>query len=96
MRCCSFQEDEAGDKTGNFMWVLTAKEIRNKQRKRTDFMQNGAYIAQVGDPSSKVPRSSGDHEKIFGCRRGWNRRKVVYTEEFVSEKVYRGYEDLDG
>ena len=36
---CEFQEDEEGDKAANFMWFSTQKEIRNKQKKRTDFMQ---------------------------------------------------------
>lgn len=115
---CSFQEDEAGDKTANFMWFSTEREIRNKQRKRVDFMPNEVYITPFGDvnplesingkatvvspqtfhqiyPSGKVPRSSRDHGKIFVCRRGCNTRKVVYTEEFVWEEVYRDYEDLD-
>lgn len=115
---CRFQENEAGDKTANFMWFSTEKEIRNKQKKRTDFMPNEVYITPFGDvnplesingkaivvspqafhlkyPSGKVPRSSRDRGKIFICRRGCNTRKVVYTEEFVWEEVYRGYEDLD-
>lgn len=115
---CSFQENEDEGKTANFMWFSTEKEIRNKQKKRTDFMPNEVYITPFGDvnplesingkatvvsaqtfhqkyPSGKVPRSSRDYGKIFVCRRGCNTRKVVYTEEFVWEEVYRGYEDLD-
>lgn len=115
---CSLQDDDAGDKTANFMWFSTEKEIRNKPRKRKDFMLNEIYITPFGDvnplesingkaivvspqtfhqkyPSGKVPRSSRDYGKIFVCRRGCNTRKVVYTEEFVWEEVYRGYEDLD-
>jgi len=34
---CDFQEDEEeGEKTANFMWFSSEKEIRNKQKKRTD------------------------------------------------------------
>lgn len=34
---CAFEEDEEDAKKGaNFMWFSTEKEIRNKQKKRTD------------------------------------------------------------
>lgn len=34
---CAFEEDdEDGEKGANFMWFSTEKEIRNKQKKRTD------------------------------------------------------------
>jgi len=36
---CEFMEDEDEGKVANFMWFSTAKEIRNKEKKRTDFMQ---------------------------------------------------------
>jgi origin recognition complex subunit 1 len=36
---CEFMEDEDEDKVANFMWFSTEKEIRNKEKKRTDFMQ---------------------------------------------------------
>ena len=36
---CEFQEDEdEGEKTANFMWFSSEKEIRNKQKKRMDFL----------------------------------------------------------
>lgn len=42
---CSFQEedddDEDGAKGANFMWFSTEKEIRNKQKKRTDALPVG-------------------------------------------------------
>lgn len=37
---CEFQEEEEDDgKVANFMWFSTEKEIRNKQKKRSDSMQ---------------------------------------------------------
>ena len=33
---CDFQEDEEDGKAANFMWFSTEREIRNKQKKRTD------------------------------------------------------------
>lgn len=36
---CDFQEEDDGEKAANFMWFSTQKEIRNKQKKRTDFTQ---------------------------------------------------------
>jgi len=36
---CEFMEDEDGAKVANFMWFSTEKEIRNKEKKRKDFMQ---------------------------------------------------------
>ena len=33
---CEFVEDEDNEKAANFMWFSTEKEIRNKQKKRTD------------------------------------------------------------
>lgn len=35
---CGFAEDEDGEKAANFMWFSTEKEIRNKQKKRTDVL----------------------------------------------------------
>jgi origin recognition complex subunit 1 len=36
---CEFMEGEDEGKVANFMWFSTEKEIRNKEKKRTDFMQ---------------------------------------------------------
>lgn len=36
---CEFMEDEDEGKAANFMWFSTETEIRNKEKKRTDFMQ---------------------------------------------------------
>lgn len=34
---CEFVEDDEGEKAANFMWFSTEKEIRNKDKKRSDF-----------------------------------------------------------
>lgn len=47
---CDFQEDEDGEKAANFMWFSTEKEIRNKQKKRTDYMQVRS-LRPISDPS---------------------------------------------
>ncbi|KZF26309.1 P-loop containing nucleoside triphosphate hydrolase protein [Xylona heveae TC161] len=43
-----FEDDEEG-KAANFMWFSTEKEIRNKHKKRTDFLQNELYITPSWD-----------------------------------------------
>ncbi len=35
---CEFVEDEEGDMAANFMWFATEQEVRNKAKKRTDFL----------------------------------------------------------
>ncbi|KAL8865755.1 MAG: hypothetical protein Q9174_006714, partial [Haloplaca sp. 1 TL-2023] len=47
---CAFEEDEEdGAKAANFMWFSTEKEIRNKQKKRTDALPNEIYITPAWD-----------------------------------------------
>ena len=47
---CNFEEDEEEDgKVANFMWFSTEKEIRNKQKKRTDALPNELYITPSWD-----------------------------------------------
>ena len=55
---CAFEDDDEGDKAANFMWFSTEREIRNKQKKRTDalpvcvwdsFMRGGCCGADLGD-----------------------------------------------
>ena len=50
---CNFQEeeDEDGDieMGANFMWFSTEKEIRNKAKKRMDFLSNEVYITPSWD-----------------------------------------------
>lgn len=35
---CEFLTDEEDEKSANFMWFSSEKEIRNKQKKRTDYL----------------------------------------------------------
>lgn len=42
---CEFIEDDDGDMAANFMWFSTEKEIRNKDRKRTDFLSVGSPLS---------------------------------------------------
>ena len=35
---CDFQDDEEGQKAANFMWFSTEREIRNKEKKKRDFL----------------------------------------------------------
>ncbi|KAI1079394.1 P-loop containing nucleoside triphosphate hydrolase protein [Whalleya microplaca] len=47
---CEFlEEDLDGDKAANFLWFSTEKEIRNSDRKRTDFLPNELYITPTSD-----------------------------------------------
>jgi origin recognition complex subunit 1 len=47
---CHFEEDEEEDeKVANFMWFSTEREIRNKQKKRMDFLPNEVYITPSWD-----------------------------------------------
>ena len=50
---CEFrEEEEEGDgKAANFMWFSTEKEIRNKQKKRTDTLQVRRKCALTTSPS---------------------------------------------
>ncbi|KAF9869829.1 origin recognition complex subunit [Colletotrichum karsti] len=47
---CEFIEDgDEAEKAANFMWFSTEKEIRNKGRKRSDFLPNELYISPSWD-----------------------------------------------
>lgn len=47
---CEFREDDGqGEKAANFMWFSTEKEIRKKEKKRTDFYWNELYITPSWD-----------------------------------------------
>ncbi|KAK2045845.1 ATPase [Colletotrichum somersetense] len=46
---CDFLEDDDGEKAASFMWFATEKEIRNKERKRADFLPNELYISPSWD-----------------------------------------------
>lgn len=46
------EADEDGDKAANFLWFSTEKEIRNSDRKRTDFLpvRSSIYISRDQTP----------------------------------------------
>ncbi|KAJ4424765.1 Origin recognition complex, subunit 1 [Gnomoniopsis sp. IMI 355080] len=46
---CEFLEEEDGEKAANFMWFSSEKEIRNKQKKRTDSHWNELYLTPSWD-----------------------------------------------
>ncbi|KJR82611.1 origin recognition complex subunit 1 [Sporothrix schenckii 1099-18] len=48
---CEFIDDDGddGEKAAHFMWFSTEKEIRNKVKKRTDFLPNELYISPSWD-----------------------------------------------
>ncbi|CAN8099524.1 unnamed protein product [Discula destructiva] len=46
---CEFVADEDGEKAANFMWFSSEKEIRNKQKKRTDNLWNELYLTPSWD-----------------------------------------------
>jgi origin recognition complex subunit 1 len=43
-------------------------------------------------PKGSVPRNSRQFGKVFICRRGCNTRTATYTEEFIWEDVYGGFD----
>ncbi|KAI5462980.1 P-loop containing nucleoside triphosphate hydrolase protein [Mariannaea sp. PMI_226] len=43
------EEDDDGEMAANFMWFSTEKEIRNKTKKRSDFVANELYISPSWD-----------------------------------------------
>ncbi|OAA79955.1 origin recognition complex subunit 1 [Akanthomyces lecanii RCEF 1005] len=50
---CEFVKDDGeGDKAANFMWFSTEKEIRNKDKKRSDFYWNELYLSPSWDVNS--------------------------------------------
>lgn len=46
---CELADDDEGEKVASFMWFSTEKEIRNKSKKRTDFVHNELYITPSWD-----------------------------------------------
>ncbi|KAI5920764.1 ATPase [Camillea tinctor] len=43
------ESDQDGDMAADFLWFSTEKEIRNSDRKRTDFLVNELYITPTSD-----------------------------------------------
>ncbi|KAF3059349.1 Origin recognition complex subunit 1 [Daldinia childiae] len=73
------EADEDGDKAANFLWFSTEKEIRNSDRKRTDFLPNELYIT----PSTDVnPLASINGRAVVMSQQ-------KFQEEYPSGKVPR-------
>jgi origin recognition complex subunit 1 len=53
-------------------------------------MSPDAFAKQF--PKGTVPRNSRHYGKVFICRRGCNTRTATYTEEFIWEDVYGGFD----
>ena len=45
-------------------------------------------------PKGSVPKNDPQSGKVFVCRRGCNTRTATYTDEFIWEDVYKGYDYL--
>ncbi|KAH6630635.1 P-loop containing nucleoside triphosphate hydrolase protein [Chaetomium sp. MPI-SDFR-AT-0129] len=56
-------------------------------------MSEAEFMAKY--PTGRVPRKSSEHGKVFVCRRGCNTRTCSYTEEFIWEDIYKGWDDFD-
>ena len=54
----TFEEDDDGGKAANFMWFSTEREIRNKQKKRTDALPvTLGPLAEVSHADERIVRS---------------------------------------
>ncbi|KAF2842459.1 P-loop containing nucleoside triphosphate hydrolase protein [Patellaria atrata CBS 101060] len=47
--CDLFDDEEEDEKAAKFMWFSTHKEVRNKLKKRTDYLENELYISPSWD-----------------------------------------------
>ncbi|KAI5864978.1 P-loop containing nucleoside triphosphate hydrolase protein [Durotheca rogersii] len=74
------EADEDGDKAANFLWFSTEKEIRNNDRKRTDFLPNELYIT----PSSDVNPLASINDKAAVMS------EQEFLQRYPSGKVPRG------
>lgn len=64
---CTFEEDDDGEKAANFMWFSTEREIRNKQKKRTDALPvTSDFDYEVSQAEDRIVRSL--HYSFMGCQ----------------------------
>ncbi|KAL9600129.1 MAG: hypothetical protein Q9219_003385 [cf. Caloplaca sp. 3 TL-2023] len=101
---CAFEEDdEDGDKAANFMWFSTEREIRNKQKKRTDSLPNEIYITpswdvnpleSINGKATIVSAETFRQKYPSGKVPRLSKDYATYTEEFVWEDIYHGAGDL--
>ncbi|KAK7987888.1 hypothetical protein PG990_004740 [Apiospora arundinis] len=73
------EEDEDGDKAATFLWFSTEKEIRNRDKKRTDALWNELYITPWSDVN---PLASINGKAIIMSQR-------KFTEKYPSGKIPR-------
>ncbi|KAL7628188.1 Origin recognition complex, subunit 1 [Parahypoxylon ruwenzoriense] len=79
------EEDQDGDKAANFLWFSTEKEIRNGDRKKTDFLPNELYIT----PSSDVNPLASINDKAVVLSR------QKFSQRYPSGKIPRGSPGFD-
>ncbi|KAK3330869.1 P-loop containing nucleoside triphosphate hydrolase protein [Apodospora peruviana] len=58
---CEFLDNEEGEKAANFLWFSSEKEIRNSEKKRTDFIEHEMYITTSTDVNSLVTINGKAH-----------------------------------
>ena len=81
---CNFEEEEEEDeKVANFMWFSTEREIRNKQKKRTDALPNELYITPSWDINPLT--SINGKATIFSAQ--------TFQSKFPSGRVPRSSKD---
>ncbi|KAK7969761.1 origin recognition complex subunit 1 [Apiospora saccharicola] len=73
------EEDEDGDKAATFLWFSTEKEIRNRDKKRTDSLWNELYITPWSDVN---PLASINGKAIIMSQR-------KFTKQYPSGKIPR-------
>ncbi|KAL1891638.1 Origin recognition complex, subunit 1 [Sporothrix stenoceras] len=91
---CEFIDDDGddGEKAAHFMWFSNEKEIRNKAKKRTDFMPNELYISPSWDVnpltsingSANVMSPAVFHKKFPSGRLG--RQSKDYGKTFICRR----------
>ncbi|KAF4947218.1 hypothetical protein FGADI_10526 [Fusarium gaditjirri] len=97
---CEFVEDDGeGEKAANFMWFSSEKEIRSRDKKRSDYYPNELYISPSWDINPLA--SINGKAKIMsqdGFLAKYPQGKVPRNDpdfdEFIWEEIYGGEHDL--
>ncbi|KAF5585132.1 origin recognition complex subunit 1 [Fusarium pseudocircinatum] len=97
---CEFVEDDGeGEKAANFMWFSSEKEIRSRDKKRSDYYPNELYISPSWDINPLA--SINGKAKIMsqdGFLARYPQGKVPRNDpdfdEFIWEEIYGGENDL--
>ncbi|KAI9851653.1 MAG: Origin recognition complex, subunit 1 [Thelocarpon superellum] len=80
---CEFVQEEDGQKAANFMWFSSEREIRNKQKKRTDALQNELYLTPSWDVNPLT--SINGRASIVSA--------ATYLSKYPNGRVPRGSKD---